>query len=291
VTEEPNHCDGNSEFSPFRESRFDTNSDLEGSESANNSDGKSFCQSDLSGNNLCIDCGIPLSASDTRCELCRRRSIDSNKQNRVRSIRNWEFCRVVFAVIEASSKWEAVAKGSAAFGQLVNREEGRIDSCQLIHDFETEPSTFLTSRWGSLPGAVKVSSDTGERLLNCVRRRIKRDTNERVDDSITYLYTEAGMGIQLADFHREFLETTSTNVWLVPAISFAEAVSETSQQDSIKIPTAKRLNCRDCGHITLHLFEAHEAVPHGSWSKQPIWTCEVCGIPRYGPRPESDGSE
>jgi ribosomal protein S14 len=83
-------------------------------------------------------------------------------------------------------------------------------------------------------------------------------------------------------------EDADDDVWLVPAIVLQQSGAETSSEyPQHERPNRTHLECWECGRETEHRFREFEAVPDNDWSGQPMWGCQRCGTPRYGPEPEA----
>lgn len=235
----------------------------------------------------CPHCERPIHPSRSRCEFCH--GPEDNASENHSSTEEWAFSRVVFAVVEAASKYEAIAKGTAAFNRLVDNEDDPIDSVQLVDEFETEPAPFLIRRWSELPPAATASSESGQRLLNQAQVRATNAEDGTKEGANTFLYDETGAPIPLTDESQSVLQQESADVWLIPAIALTRAVdTETDQSELIETPNKKRLNCRECGHVTQHRFLEYETTQSDILCDQPIWNCVVCETPRYGPPREAN---
>ena len=78
-------------------------------------------------------------------------------------------------------------------------------------------------------------------------------------------------------------------MWLVPAIALQQSIEETmADSQQRERPNRRHLKCRECDRDTRHRFLDFETVPDDEWSGQPMWECQVCGMPRYGPEPKTD---
>ena len=69
----------------------------------------------------------------------------------------------IYALVEASTKDEAVAAGKTVFNRLVGAEP---DSCAVFDYFvafdEDETTVAGKARWGDLPTAAPINSEEGE---------------------------------------------------------------------------------------------------------------------------------
>jgi hypothetical protein len=62
---------------------------------------------------------------------------------------------VVHLLVEASTFYAAVAKGSAAATLLSKPDKDpAVDDCEMIYDLDEAPAVQIADRWPSLPEAV-----------------------------------------------------------------------------------------------------------------------------------------
>nr|WP_240452055.1 hypothetical protein [Halostella salina] len=191
-------------------------------------------------------------------------------------------------VVESTTFYGAVAKGGAAANLLsANEAEPVVDDYTLIYDLDEAPARQLAEQWPSLPDAVQVSSEEGERLLSVARDRTGwhgQEASERQEQAPTRLYDQRGDGIRDASRLDAVLADADDAVRLVPAIALTESAGEAgADRQESSIPTTQELDCQTCGRATDHQFKTHESVPDEAWTGQPIWECRVCGSARYGP--------
>jgi rubrerythrin len=219
--------------------------------------------------------------------------LDNSEEEQSSSDTEWTLLHVVHFVMEASTFYSAIAKGTAAAGLLMKADrDSAVDDCQPISEFDEEPASQLASKWPSLPEAVRVTSERGRQLLKAARELTEwQDTTQARHDSehATFLYDESGSAVCREKRLMNLLEDTTDDIWLVPAIALQQTVEETrTNSQQRRNLNKKQLNCRECTHNTAHRFLNFENVPDDEWAGQPIWECQVCGIPRYGPNPEAD---
>ncbi len=240
----------------------------------------------------CSSCEASIPASRTKCRFCLVNHLESSEEEQSSSDTEWTLLHVVHFVVEASTFDSAIAKGTAAAGLLVKADRDfAVDDCRLIYEFDEEPASQLTSKWPSLPEAVQITSNSGRQLLKTARELTEwQDTTQSRHDGehATFLYDEGGRGIQNKNRLMTLLEDTD-DVWLVPAIALQQTVEETTTDSHQRErPNRKHLECRECDWDTRHRFLDFENVPDDEWSGQPMWECNVCGMPRYGPEPKAD---
>ena len=238
----------------------------------------------------CASCGTSIPATQTKCEFCLTYHLDGSDDEQNRSTDESTLLHVVHLLVEASTFYAAVAKGSAAATLLSKPDKDpAVDACLMIYDLNEEPAVQLTDRWPSLPEAVRVRSKECRQLLAAARdRTVWTDVSQslRGDRHETFLYDEAGYAISETTQLTSKLKTTD-DLWLVPAIALQDSVDdiyEESHQPSV--PAKHRMGCWECDRETEHQFAEFESLPSADWSGQPIWECRVCGSPRYGPLPE-----
>ncbi len=240
----------------------------------------------------CSACGASIPASRTKCRFCLVNNLDTSEEEQSRSDTEWTLLHVVHFVVKASTFDSAIAKGTAAAGLLVKADrDSAVDNCQPISEFDEEPAPQLADKWISLPEAVRITSNSGRQLLETARERTEwQDTTQSRHDGehATFLYDESGCGIQNKD-HLETLLENPDDVWLVPAIALQQSIEETrTDSQQRERPNRRHLECRECDRDTRHRFLDFETVPDDEWSGQPMWECQVCGMPQYGPEPKAD---
>ncbi|MHC3381818.1 biosurfactant protein 1 [Haloarcula sp. H-GB5] len=236
----------------------------------------------------CESCGVSIHAGQSKCRFCLTNHLDA-AGDQDPSDAGWSFLHVVQMFVEASTFYGAVAKGSAAASLLADSDsDPAVDDCQLIYDLAEEPATQLADQWPSLPSATRITSPSGEAILETARERTTWRESRHVDQHATFLYDETGSGIQAEDRLARLREDADDDLWLVPAIALQESVAETSSEHSRhERPNSESLECRECGRETTHRFREFEIVPHDDWTSQPMWACQRCGTPRYGPNPDA----
>lgn len=156
---------------------------------------------------------------------------------------------VVYTLVEASTRDDALATGKTVFDRLV----GAVPHAGAVFDYyvcfdANETTVAGTARWGDLPVAAAVESEEGEELLERgweatkdeFQRnldRVKEALDKRSDEEImrdvdlarhafhqvgaydgpsVFLYDEHGSGIRHRGQLDRILEE-SENLWIVPA--------------------------------------------------------------------------
>ena len=222
----------------------------------------------------CASCGTLIPATQTKCEFCLTYHLDGSDDEQNRPTDESTLLHVVHLLVEASTFYAAVAKGSAAATLLSKPDKDpAVDECLMIYDLDESPAAQLADRWPSLPEAVRVASVEGRQLLAAARDQTvwtdepQSGCEERHG---TFLYDEAGYGISETTQLTCKLETTD-DLWLVPAIALQESVDdiyEESHQSSV--PAKHRMECWECDRETEHRFDEVESLPSADWSGQPI---------------------
>ncbi|MDF9748060.1 hypothetical protein [Natrinema salsiterrestre] len=235
----------------------------------------------------CRSCSASIPAEQTKCRFCLTNHLDDEANSRDESTEA-TLLGIVHLVVESSTFYGAVAKGGAAANLLTaNKAEPAVDDYTLIYDLDEVPACQLVEQWPSLPDAVQVSSEEGERLLSAARDRTGwhgQEVSERQEQAPTRLYDQRGDGIRDASRLDAVLDDADDAVWLVPAMVLTESTGEAAADRQVSsVPTAQELDCQNCGRATDHRFKTHESVPDEAWTGQPIWECRVCGLARYGP--------
>jgi len=238
----------------------------------------------------CRSCGSPIPASQTKCRFCLINHLDGTAADTTDTTQESTLVGIVFALVEASTFYGAVAKGAAAGNLLVADEtDETIDDYRLIYDLETEPAPQLADRWPALPDASRVTSAVGEQLLTAIRRRTDwQDASAPASnhEGRPCLYDERGAAILSESRLDTVLEGADNPTWMVPAIALRESNKKwASDGQSTIVPTKGTLECHHCSSETEHWFRTQESCPDESWSGQPIWECQKCSAYRYGPDP------
>jgi hypothetical protein len=238
----------------------------------------------------CESCGASIPADQSKCRFCLTNHLEAADEQGTSNAER-TLLHVIQLLVEASTFYSAVAKGSAA-ATLLAKADGDpvVDDCKLIYDLDEEPAPQLADQWPSLPSATRVTSECGEQLLAAASERTPwTETISSCHDGehATFLYDETGSRIRTKESLTSRREDADDDRWLVPAIALQQSDPETSNEYS-RHERANRthLECRECGRETDHRFREFEAVPDNDWTGQPLWGCQRCGTPRYGPEPE-----
>jgi hypothetical protein len=235
----------------------------------------------------CRSCGASVPDGQTKCRFCLTNHLGSDATS-TNEAASTTFLGIVHLAVESTTFYGAVAKGGAAANLLsANEAEPAVDDYTLIYDLDEAPARQLVEQWPSLPDAVQVASEEGERLLSAARDRggwHGQRAWERQEQAPTRLYDQRGNGIREASRLDAVLDDTDDAVWLVPAMALTESTGEVAADRQVSsVPTTQELDCETCGRATDHQFKTHESVPDEAWTGQPIWECRVCGSARYGP--------
>ena len=241
----------------------------------------------------CASCGTSIPAGQTKCRFCSTNHLDAPTDAQDTPDSECNLLHVIHALVESRTFYGAVAKGAAATNLLAkDSSDPAVDDCQLIYDLAEEPAAQLADQWPALPSATQVSSECGEQLLTAARERTTwTDTTQSRHDGehATFLYDESGSGIRDEERLVTLREDADDDVWLVPAIALQRSVTDASTERSrCASPNRDHRECRECNRETEHRFNGFEDVPDDEWAGQPMWECQVCGTPRYGPEPEGD---
>ena len=239
----------------------------------------------------CASCGASIPAGQSKCRFCLTNHLEAADEQGTSNAER-TLLHVVQVLVEASTFYAAIAKGAAAATLLAKADgDPGVDDCQLIYDLDEEPAPQLADQWPSLPSATRVTSECGEQLLAAASERTswtESISSRHNDEHATFLYDETGSGIRAKESLTSRREDADDDLWLVPAIALQRSDAETSNEYS-RHERANRthLECRECGRETEHRFREFEAVPNNDWTGQPLWGCQRCGTPRYGPEPEA----
>jgi hypothetical protein len=239
----------------------------------------------------CASCGASIPAGQSKCRFCLTNHLEgADGQDTANAERT--LLHVIQLLVEASTFYAAVGKGSAAATLLAKADDDPVvDDCKLIYDLDEEPAPQLVDQWPSLPSATRVTSECGNQLLAAARERTAwtETTQSRHDgEHATFLYDETGSEVRTEARLASLREDADDDLWLVPAIALQESVDKTdTEQPRRERQNRTHLECRECNREIKHRFHEFEAVPDDEWTGQPMWECQRCGTPRYGPEPEA----
>jgi ribosomal protein S14 len=244
------------------------------------------------GETECDSCGASIPAGQSKCRFCLTNHLEA-ADDQDTSTAERTLLHIIHIVVEASTFYGAVGKGSAAATLLAKADDDPVvDDCKLIYDLDEEPAPQLVDQWPSLPSATRVTSECGNQLLAVARERTAwTETTQSCHDGehATFLYDETGSAVRTEEGLASLREDADDDFWLVPAIALQESVDKTdTEQPRRERPNRTHLECRECDRETKHRFREFEAVPDDEWTGQPMWECQRCGTPRYGPEPEAD---
>jgi hypothetical protein len=238
----------------------------------------------------CRSCGAPIPASQTKCRFCLTNHLGDSDTATTETGQEATLEGIVFALVESSTFYGAVAKGAAAGNLFGASEIEDITEHRLIYDLTEEPASQLVDQWPSLPDATKVTSEIGDELLTAIRERVggqEHSTFAGAQEDRACLYDERGEPLRAESRLDTMLETADDPMWLVPGIALQESSGESDQDaQPSNIPTRVQLECHHCDSETGHRFTTYESLPDDTWSGQPIWECRECGTCRYGPEPQ-----
>ncbi|WP_115864279.1 biosurfactant protein 1 [Halorussus litoreus] len=239
----------------------------------------------------CASCGASIPTDQSKCRFCLTNHLEG-ADDQDTSTAETTHRHVIQLLVEASTFYGAVGKGSAAATLLAKGDDDPVvDDCKLIYDLDEEPAPQLVDQWTSFPSATRITSECGNQLLAAARERTAwtETTQSRHDgEHATFLYDETGSAVRTEEGLGSLRENADNDLWLVPAIALQESVDKTdTEQPRRERPNRTHLECRECGRETKHRFRELEAVPDDEWTGQPLWECQRCGTPRYGPEPEA----
>ena len=243
------------------------------------------------GETECASCGASIPAGQSKCRFCLTNHLEA-ADDQDTSTAERTLLHVIQLLVEASTFYGAVGKGSAAATLLAKGDDDPVvDDCKLIYDLDEEPAPQLVDQWPSLPSATRVTSECGTQLLAAARERTAwtETTQSRHDgEHATFLYEETGSRVRSDDRLASLCEDADDALWLVPAIALQESVDKTDTEQPLRErPNRTHLECRECDRETKHRFREFETVHDDEWTGQPMWECQRCGTPRYGPEPEA----
>ncbi|SEP16128.1 hypothetical protein SAMN04487948_11784 [Halogranum amylolyticum] len=142
--------------------------------------------------------------------------------------------QLIYALVEAPNRDDALASGNAAFDRLVGvgPDTAAVFDYYVTFDDETT-SVAGKDRWGELPVVASVDSDEGAELLERVRTAVDEFSTEELmrDKELArhacynleayrgpslFLYDEYGGAIRHRDQLDRVLESDE-QVWIIPA--------------------------------------------------------------------------
>jgi hypothetical protein len=235
----------------------------------------------------CRSCGASAPDDQSKCRFCLTNHLDGDATN-TNETASTTFLGIVHLVVESTTFYGAVAKGGAAANLLsANEAEPSVDDYVLIYGLDEAPARQLAEQWPSLPDAVQVASEEGERLLSAARDRTGwhgQGASERQEQAPTRLYDQRGDGLRDGPRLDAVLDDADDAVWLVPAMALTESIGEAAADRQVSsVSATQELDCETCGRATDHRFKTRESLPDEAWTGQLIWECRVCGSARYGP--------
>ncbi len=241
----------------------------------------------------CTSCGASIPADQTKCRFCLTNHLDAPTDDQDTPDSECDILHIVHALVESQTYYGAVTKGSAAASLLAKpKSDPAVDDCQLIYDLDESPAAQVADQWPSLPSAARVTSERGTKLLVAARERTTwTDTAQLPHDGehATFLYDETGSRIRDETRLAALREDADDDVWIVPAIALQRSVTDAGTGNPRhESPNRDYLECQECNRETEHRFNGFEDVPDDEWAGQPMWECQICGTPRYGPEPEID---
>lgn len=226
----------------------------------------------------CAVCGVAIPPTRARCVDHR----ESSPRASGATDYEWSISKTAIAIIPASNRYHALAIGSSAFRLRDGGHKSR-SSYELFYDID-DPARILTAGWGSLPDAVPLASEDGQRLLEIAVDKTDWEstlsveqslgvTNSPLSDSDPYIFTENGDGLvdrdRLADFD-ENPHGESDDYWVVPAVLYDRKRNTTGK------PVRNR-TCSHCGEATQHVFDGYDGGhPSTHVDGVALWTCLTC---------------
>jgi hypothetical protein len=238
----------------------------------------------------CRGCGQPIPANHRKCATCLEHHIEPVDTNIGEQPAQTPVPRVIFAVVEATCDYTALAKGAAACTLLQQREATPLGDCQLIDDVAETPATALRDTWGDLPPAVRIESEKGAQLLSVALKHTDcadRNDHEDGEQSLPRLYDESGRGILNEEQVESWTDTADAERWLIPIIGVEQQSAENhTKRRKFRGPNTVHIHCRCCEETTEHRFSGYEQLPEEAWDGHPIWQCQTCRATRFGPAPE-----
>jgi len=297
-TEEPVSVTGKSNrqldreaFQPRGEATHVPDRSLESrDESYGRLDGTGYPNAGESMSKACRGCGQPIPGDQRKCATCLEHHIESVGTTGDEHTAPTAVPRVIFAVVEATCDYTALAKGAAACTLLQRRRVNPLEDCQLIDDVTETPADTLHDTWDELPAAVRIETEQGRKLLSVATKHIDRAEEGGHSDgerTLSRLYDESGHSVLNREQIESWTDTADGEYWLISILGAEKHPAE----NRTKPPKSQRSNtehihCRRCEETTPHRFSDHEQLPEEAEDGNPIWQCQACGTARFGPAPE-----
>ncbi|WP_181692674.1 hypothetical protein [Natronomonas sp. LN261] len=253
-------------------------------------DSEGYPNADESTSKACRGCGQPISAKQRKCTTCLEHHIESVGTTGDEHTAPTPVPRVIFAIVEATCDYTALAKGAAACTLLQRRRANPLEDSQLIDDVAETPAATLHDTWGELPAAVRIGTEQGRKLLSVATKHIDRadeSDHGNGERSLPRLYDESGRSVLNREQIESWTDTADGERWLIPILGAEQHPTEnrTKRRENQRSNT-EHIHCRRCEETTPHRFSGHEQLPEEAWDGNPIWQCQACGTARFGPVPE-----
>ncbi|MHC3381699.1 hypothetical protein [Haloarcula sp. H-GB5] len=232
----------------------------------------------------CEVCGCSIPPNRFRCSDHRQ----SGSEARTNSEFEWSFSHIAIAVVPASNIFHAAAMGNSAF--FLRDDSDSKDSFDLIYDFN-EPSKTFTSGWSeTLPDAVPIDSEDGQRLLECAKKKTNwggvLDVEKALgvdesplSDSKAYIFSEGGEEITEKEQLESMLDESEKELWVVPAALY-------NRKRNTSGKTIRNRPCPSCDARTKHVFDEYDGGhPSLHTGGVAIWVCLECETSHAGSPP------
>ncbi|WP_424016280.1 hypothetical protein ACOZ4N_01245 (plasmid) [Halorientalis pallida] len=238
--------------------------------------------------------GLPHQTDDPEIDVESRQAVRYGESRQERTELERVIDRVVFALVPAKSRFEAIAKGAVAFDRATvigdvhqgyrPSEHGPL--VELVSDYEPESRAAFASDWGDLPDATPLVSTRGSQLFTIARS--KTDWNESINqisqdrelpaESTVYLYDEGGAEIsrwsqlvcllegtpvpeEIQDQETPLpLGTAEPALWVVPAFSFRVKERALPAGRELVGNNRRRVFCEQCETETVHKRDGVERI-------------------------------
>lgn len=237
------------------------------------------------GSNRCNSCSRTIPTEEQQCPFCATAGVtDSPAEGQ--SDEEWTLGRVIVAVVNANSTYHARALGVAALSiadNLVAGPDTSHGAVKPVADFETEPASYLTEGWPSLPATAPLTDEIGRKVLAAAGTQ----TDWAADDTTPVIYREDGTPIlDENEFDSLLADSAETSYWVVPGLvqrydapPDVDALIEHFEGATIEHQFA----CRVCQAATAHTYVGVDGVATHPYTGRAIWVCQDCGHPRHEP--------
>lgn len=197
----------------------------------------------------------------------------------------WTESRVICALVDATTKSEALAKGAASFANRSDRADPlfsheKKDTFELAVELKSLPLAIAETGWESHSPIAQLTTEQGQDALE------KAVTASGFDDSRSNIYNEWGEKILSESEVRETAENLGESGWFVLGLGLEPTGSGENHEEyignhyQVRCPECESMGAK-CANI---VFESRCSEHIG------IWECDNCSESFRGPHPSRPAS-